>query len=103
MKGDSGGRGSERDEHHQPDLGYLKISKIFDPLTSGFPGDFSIVYNCGAGNVTVNLAAGGQRPLARSPPGRPAAPSPNRHLPTAPAGWTFGTPVIVPARRYREG
>ena len=41
------------------DMGYLKISKVFDPLTSGFTGDFLIVYNCGAGDVTVNLAAGG--------------------------------------------
>ena len=31
------------------EMGYLKISKIFDPLTSGFTGDFSIVYNCGYG------------------------------------------------------
>ena len=31
------------------DQGYLKISKIFDPLTSGFTGDLPIVYNCGVG------------------------------------------------------
>ena len=40
------------------DQGYLKISKAFDPKTSGFTGTFAIVYNCGAGNQTVNLAAG---------------------------------------------
>ncbi len=29
------------------DQGYLKITKIFDPLTSGFTGTFAINYNCG--------------------------------------------------------
>ena len=29
------------------DQGYLKVTKAFDPLTSGFTGTFSVVYKCG--------------------------------------------------------
>jgi hypothetical protein len=41
------------------DQGYLKLTKSFDAKTSGFAGTFAVVYNCGAGDQTVNLAAGG--------------------------------------------
>jgi hypothetical protein len=34
-------------------VGYLNITKLFDPLTSGFTGTFPIVYNC---DKTVSLA-----------------------------------------------
>ena len=29
------------------DQGYLKVTKAFNPLTSGFTGTFCVVYNCG--------------------------------------------------------
>src|SRR5207249_1734779 len=65
------------------DQGYLKLSKIFDAKTSGFVGTFAIKYCCGAGDVTVNLAAGGTTTVgpfdagtscAVSEPTLPAAP-----------------------------
>ena len=41
------------------DQGYLKIKKVFDPLTSGFTGNFTINYDCGGTNTgNVSLAAG---------------------------------------------
>src|SRR5205814_2183928 len=67
------------------------ISKVFDPLTSGFAGTFAIKYNCGAGDVTVNLAAGGNTTVGPFDTGTSCAVT-EPALPTAPAGWTFGTP-----------
>jgi hypothetical protein len=75
------------------DKGYLKISKVFDPLTSGFVGTFAIKYNCGAGDVTVNLAAGGNTTVGPFDTGTSCAVT-EPTLPTAPTGWTFGTPSI---------
>lgn len=75
------------------DQGYLKISKAFDPLTSGFTGTFAIVYNCGAGDVTVDLAAGTSTTVGPFPTGTSCTVS-EPTLPTAPTGWTFGTPVV---------
>ncbi len=75
------------------DQGYLKISKAFDPKTSGFAGTFSIVYNCGAGNQTVNLAAGASTTVGPFDTGTSCTVS-EPLLPTAPAGWTFGTPAV---------
>ncbi len=77
------------------DQGYLKISKVFDPLTSGFTGTFAIKYNCGgAGDVTVNLAAGASTTVGPFDTGTSCTVS-EPVLPTAPTGWTFGTPVIA--------
>ena len=75
------------------DQGYLKITKTFDPKTSGFSGTFAIVYNCGAGNVTVNLAAGGSTTVGPFSTGTVCTVS-EPTLPTAPTGWTFGTASI---------
>jgi hypothetical protein len=75
------------------DQGYLKISKVFDPKTSGFNGTFDIVYNCGAGNVTVSLAAGGSTTVGPFDTGTSCSVS-EPILPTAPTGWTFGTPSV---------
>src|SRR5204863_373551 len=69
------------------------ISKVFDPLTSGFAGTFAIKYNCGAGDVTVNLAAGGNTTVGPFDTGTSCAVT-EPALPTAPTGWTFGTPSI---------
>ena len=41
------------------DKGYLKIGKVFDAKSSGFVGSFTVKYNCGAGDQSVQLAAGG--------------------------------------------
>ena len=73
------------------DQGYLKISKVFDPKTSGFVGTFAIVYNCGAGNQAVNLAAGASTTVGPFDTGTSCTVS-EPLLPTAPTGWTFGTP-----------
>jgi hypothetical protein len=77
------------------DQGYFKISKVFNPLTSGFTGKFDVVYNCGAGNVTVSLGAG-ETSAAIGPfdVGTSCTVS-EPTLPTAPGGWTFGSPSIT--------
>ena len=76
------------------DQGYLKINKAFDPKTSGFNGTFAVVYNCGAGDVTVNLSAGGSTTVGPFDTGTSCTVS-EPTLPTAPSGWTFGTPVVT--------
>ncbi len=76
------------------DLGYLKITKSFDPLTSGFAGTFAIVYDCGAGPVTVNLAAGASTTVGPFGAGTQCTLT-EPTLPAAPAGWTYGTPVVT--------
>ena len=77
------------------DQGYLKVAKAFDPLTSGFTGTFSVVYTCGtAAPVTVPLAAGASTTVGPFPTGTVCTVT-EPVLPTAPTGWTFGTPVIT--------
>lgn len=75
------------------DQGFLKIAKVFDPTTSGFSGNFTIKYNCGAGNQTVTLAAGASTTVGPFNTGTSCTVS-EPTLPTAPTGWTFGTPSI---------
>jgi hypothetical protein len=80
------------------DLGELKISKVFDPLTSGFTGTFIIAYDCNDGTVhdgTVTLAAGGSQTISGIPTGTICTIT-EPTLPTAPTGWTFGTPTFSP-------
>lgn len=76
------------------DQGYFKIKKVFDPLTSGFAGTFTIHYDCGAGDQTVSLAAGATSaaigPFNTGTQCTVTEPS----TPAAPAGWTFGTPSV---------
>ena len=76
------------------DQGYLKISKVFDAKTSGFVGTFAIKYNCGAGDVTVNVAGGASTTVGPFEAGASCSVS-EPVLPTAPTGWTFGTPVVT--------
>jgi hypothetical protein len=76
------------------DQGYLKISKTFDAKASGFSGTFAVVYNCGAGDQTVNLAAAGSTTVGPFDTGTSCTVS-EPVLPTAPTGWTFGTPVVT--------
>ena len=76
------------------DQGYLKISKVFDAKTSGFAGTFAIKYNCGAGDVTVNVAGGASTTVGPFNTGTSCSVS-EPVLPTAPTGWTFGTPVVA--------
>ncbi len=80
------------------DTGDLRISKVFDPLTSGFSGDFTISYDCDDGianDGTVELAAGESETITGIPTGTTCTVSEST-LPTAPTGWTFGTPTISP-------
>ena len=73
----------------------MKISEGVDAKPSGFTGTFTIKYNCGAGDVTVNRCwwcvddGGPVRDTVRELFGERAV------LPTAPTGWTFGTPVVT--------
>ncbi len=77
------------------DQGYLKVTKAFDPLTSGFAGTFSVVYQCGtSAPVTVPLAAGASTTVGPFPTGTVCNVS-EPAVPTAPTGWTFSTPVIT--------
>ena len=78
------------------DLGSLKISKVFDPLTSGFAGTFAINYNCDDGTAhdgTVNLLAGGNQTISGIPTGTTCVVS-EPATPTNPTGWTFGSPTL---------
>jgi hypothetical protein len=76
------------------DQGYFKIKKVFDAKTSGFVGSFTIHYNCGAGDQTVSLVAGATSaaigPFDTGTQCSVSEPS----LPSAPTGWTFGTPSV---------
>ena len=80
------------------DLGELKISKVFDPLTSGFTGDFTITYDCDddpAHDGTVYLAAGEFETISGIPTGTTCHVS-EGELPAAPAGWSFNGPTYDP-------
>ena len=80
------------------DLGNLRISKEFDPLTSGFTDTFTIAYDCDDGTAhdgTVNLAAGESTTISGIPTGTTCTVSEDS-LPTAPIGWTFGEPAYYP-------
>lgn len=77
--------------------GELKITKAFNPLTSGFTGKFTIAYDCGTAHKgTVELGAGTSKTISAIPTGT-ACTVTEPTLPTAPAGWTFGTPTFNPA------
>ncbi len=68
------------------DQGYLKVTKAFDPLTSGFTGTFSVVYQCGtSAPVTVPLAAGASTTVGPFPTGTVCNVS-EPAVPTAPPG-----------------
>jgi hypothetical protein len=79
----------------EEEQGYLKITKVFDPLDSGFTGTFAINYSGDNGaSGTVNLAAGESETLGPYDVGTVFIVT-EPVLPTAPAGWNFGTPVIT--------
>jgi hypothetical protein len=84
-----------QDFGNQKDQGYLKISKVFDPKTSGFIGNFTIKYNCGAGDQTVSLAAGTSTTVGPFDAGTSCTVS-EPTVPTAPSGWAFGSPTLNP-------
>src|SRR4029079_14245554 len=78
------------------DTGSLKIAKVFDPLTSGYAGTFAINYDCNDGTAhdgTVNLAAGADQTISGIPTGTTCVVS-EPATPSAPTGWTFGTPTL---------
>ena len=77
------------------DMGFFKITKVFDPLTSGFTGTFSVVYKCGTADAQTVILAAGVTSAALGPfaTGTSCAVT-EPVLPTAPTGWTFGTPVV---------
>ena len=75
------------------DSGYLKVSKVFDPKSSGFAGTFAIKVDCGAGVQTVNVAASGSATVGPFDTGTQCSVS-EPSLPSAPTGWTFGAPQV---------
>jgi hypothetical protein len=85
-----------QDFGNQKDQGYLKISKVFDPKTSGFSGNFTIKYNCGAGDQMVQLAANTSTTVGPFDAGTNCTVS-EPTVPTAPTGWAFGVPTLNPS------
>src|SRR5262249_20663967 len=75
------------------DQGYLKISKTFDPKTSGFASTFAIKYNCGGSSEKVSVGDGGSTtvgPFDTRTSWTVTEPTMLR----GPTGWAFGTPSI---------
>jgi hypothetical protein len=80
------------------DLGDLKITKYFDPLTSGFTGTFAISYDCENGTAhdgIVTLGAGESKTITGIPTGTTCWVS-EGELPAAPDGWIFLGPIYNP-------
>ena len=77
-------------------FGSLTISKVFNAGNSGFTGSFTINYDCtGTTNDgTVTLAADTNQTVSNIPTGASCTVT-EPNLPTAPSGWTFGSPVIT--------
>ncbi len=85
------------------DQGYFKVSKVFDPLTSGFTGDFTMNYVCTDDSATtssVDVAAGATSaaigPIDTHNGATPVTCTVTEAAPTNPTGWTFGTPTYNP-------
>ncbi len=77
------------------DQGFLKIKKEFNPLTSGFAGNFTIHYDCGGTNTgNVNLAAGATSAAIGPFDTGTSCTVTEPTLPSAPTGWTFGTASV---------
>lgn len=77
--------------------GSLTIHKTLDDGGSGFRGDFAIDYDCDDGTVhdgTVYLAGGESQTISNIPTGTQCTVS-EPTLPTAPTGYSWGTPVIT--------
>jgi hypothetical protein len=80
-----------------PQLGALRITKAFDPLTSEYKGNFRIHYNCGTEIYGfVDLEAGESLTHLNIPIGTVCTVT-EPVLPEAPEGWSFGTPTFSPS------
>jgi Domain of unknown function (DUF5979) len=78
------------------DLGSLKLTKTLTGGPAGFTGPFTLVYDCGVGFTgSRDVAAGAFATVAGIPTGNDCVVS-EPELPTAPVGYTFGTPVLDP-------
>ena len=79
------------------DLGSLKITKSFDPKTSGYDKAFNIDYKCqDEAQGTVSLKAGQSETINGIPTGTECQVTEVK--PTdPPAGWSFSDPVYDPA------
>ena len=79
------------------DLGSLKITKSFDPKTSGYDKAFNIGYKCqDEKQGTVSLKAGQSETITGIPTGTECQVTEVK--PTdPPAGWSFSDPVYDPA------
>ena len=75
--------------------GNLTITKVFDPKTSGYEGTFSLAYACTdeVHRGAVDLAAGASATITGIAAGTTCVVS-EPALPSAPDGWTFGTPSV---------
>ncbi len=80
------------------DRASLTVKKLFDPKTSGFTGKFAIKVDCDNNSFdqTLNLGKDEEQTISGIPTGTKCeVTEPN--LPTAPTGWTFGTPTVNPS------
>jgi hypothetical protein len=79
------------------DHGSLVLAKTLTGGPSGYTGPFTINYNCGAGFTgSVTVSAGSSQAINGIPTGTSCTVS-EPTLPTAPTGYTFGTPTFSPS------
>ncbi len=77
--------------------GALILAKTLNGGPADYAGPFTIAYNCGGGiNGSVPVTAGGSMTVWNIPKGSTCVVS-EPNLPTAPEGYTFGTPTFQPA------
>ena len=80
------------------DLGKLVLSKALTGGPDGYTGPFEIVYNCDDGTShdgTATVAAGASATIGGIPTGTICTVT-EPNLPTAPTGYSFGTPTFTP-------
>jgi len=80
------------------DTGSLKLSKALTGGPAGYTGPFTIAYDCDDGTThdgTVSVASGASSTISGIPTGTQCTVS--ETPPTAPTGYTFGTPTFSPS------
>ncbi len=79
------------------DTGSLKLEKALTGGPNGYTGPFSLHYECGTSFIgDVSVAAGASQTVSGIPTGTSCTVS-EPNLPTAPQGYTFGTPTFSPS------
>lgn len=86
------------DAGYTRDLGRLVLAKALTGGPAGYTGPFTIAYDCNDGTAhdgTVSVNAGSSSTISGIPTGTSCVVS--ETLPTAPLGYTFGTPTFSPS------